>query len=323
MNNTAFIHATQPHRLITPVACWALLGFFFSLFSIAVFSTWVFSADFSPVPITAADMVSAQKIWILRGFEALSLFVAVLVLYIYLLRPLLKGQALPLKGLLLIGALLTYVLDTAINYSDFHMAWNKHAFNMGTWGGFFPGHEGPTRYAEAWFWGPPMYMYFGVALASIQAVAYKLARPLGFWTALACAFVAAFAFDFIAEVAIIRLTEAYAWPYTVASLTVWAGTQYQFPLYESLLVAIYASLYSWLNYSAQADGVSFIERGIEAVPARLRLALRFFAATGFAALCTASYFAGFYGFSQWADSRVEMPAYLQYSDDNWSPASAR
>jgi hypothetical protein len=196
------------------------------------------------------------------------------------------------------------------------MAWNKHAFNVGTWASFVPGHTGPTRYAEALLWGPPMYMYFGVALATIQYWTFRATCKLGKVLALLLAFVVAFVFDLVVESAIIQTTHAYSWSFTIGALSMWEGTQYQFPLYEALLVAIYGSLYSWLDASARSsDGVSFIERGVQYVPLKLQLLTRFFAATGFAALCTAIYFGGFYAFSQFADSRAELPSYLMPSDE--------
>ncbi|AOE86762.1 spirocyclase AveC family protein [Pseudomonas sp. TCU-HL1] len=314
------IRRASAQFLLSPIVLWAMLGALFTCFSFVVFGRWLLSGEFAPVPLTAADEMDAQALLMLRGLEAISLLVAVVALYVYLVRPWVKTGHAPIEGLLLIGALITYVLDTTINFSDYHMAWNKHSFNMGTWGGFFPGHEGPTRYAEAWLWGPPMYMYFGVALATIQLVTLRLARPwLGLSAALVLSFAAAFLFDFLAESAIIHFTEAYAWPYVVGSLTVWPGSRFQFPLYESLLVAIYASLYSWLAHSKRGDGLSFIERGLFELPAGLRLVARLGAATGFAALCTAIYFGGFYLFSQFADIRVELPSYLMYSDDRWLP----
>lgn len=160
-----------------------------------------------------------------------------------------------------------------------------------------------------------MYMYFGVVLAAIQLKVFNWIRPrLGLLAGLLLAFAVAFAFDFIAESVIIRYSHAYAWPYTVGAWSVWAGTQFQFPLYESLLVAVYASLYSVLLHSERGQEMAWIERGSEALSGLLKGVIRLFSATGFAALCTAIYFGGFSLFSQFADSQVAMPAYLQFVD---------
>ena len=311
--------------LASPVLLWAVFGALFSCFSITVFGTWLFSAEaFVAVPISVTDTMPGHTLLLLRGLEGLSMMVAALGLYAYLIKPWLRTGHVPLAGLLLVGALITYVLDTTVNFSDYHMAWNKHSFNRGTWASFFPGHTGPTQYAEAWLWGPPMYMYFGVVLAAIQLKVFDWVRPrLGLFVGLLLAFVAAFAFDFIAESAIIRYSHAYAWPYTVGAWSVWAGTQFQFPLYESLLVAVYASLYSVLLHSERGQKMAWIERGSEVFSGPWKGVVRLFAATGFAALCTAIYFGGFYLFSQFADSQVTMPAYLQFVDPAWSETPVR
>ncbi len=305
-----------------PVLFWALTGLLFSCFSAYVLGAWLLSADaFVAVPITDADAMPARTLSWLRGLEGLSLVVALAGLYAYLIKPWLRTGHAPMAGLLLVGALITYVLDTTVNFSDYHMAWNKHSFNRGTWAAFFPGHTGPTQYAEAWLWGPPMYMYFGVVLAAIQLQVFDRVRlHMGAVGAALLAFTAAFVFDLVAESAIIQLTHAYAWPYTVGGLSLWVGTQFQFPLYESLLVAIYASMYSALIYSGRGKKLPWIERGSEAFAGPVKLLIRLFAATGFAALCTAIYFGGFYLFSQFSDSQVVMPAYLMYADPAWLQA---
>ncbi len=305
--------------LARPALLWAFVGALFSCFSLAVFGAWLFSDAFAAVPLTEADAMPAATLVALRMLEALSVVVALVGLHAYLIRPWMRTGQAPLAGLLLVGALITYVLDTTVNFADYHMAWNKHSFNRGTWAAFFPGHTGPTQYAEAWLWGPPMYMYFGVVLAAVQLQVFDRLRPRwGVAIAAPMAFAAAFVFDLIAESAIIQLTHAYAWPYTIGALSIRAGTQFQFPLYESLLVAIYASLYSALIHSERGAKLAWIERGSEAFSGASLLLIRLFAATGFAALCTAIYFAGFYLFSQFADSQVVMPAYLMYADPAWS-----
>ncbi len=300
--------------LLSPVVCWAFLGAVSCLFSVAIFGQWLASEEFSAVPLSEADAMPVGGVLKIRIVELISTAVALWAFYHYLLKPWQKSGEFRIEGLLLVGALVTYVLDTSINYFGYFMAWNKHAINWGSWGGFFPGHTGPTRYAEALLWGPPMYVYFGVALATIQSWVINKLRGglgLGFAVALMLSFPVVFLFDLLAESAIIR-TEAYAWPNTIGALTLWRGEQYQFPLYESLLVGIYASMYTLLMYSARPDGTTWIERGAERFSGGSRLLVRFLAATGFAMLCTAFYFVGFGVFSLFADNNVAMPEYLMY-----------
>lgn len=302
---------------VAPIVWWAAAGAICFAFSAYVFGQWFLSdTAFAAVPIGPEDAISDAALLKIRAVEVVSTLVALAALYWYCLRPVLGGQKMTMEGLLLLGALVSYVLDTSINYFGYYMAWNKHAINFGTWGGFFPGHVGPTNYAEAWFWGPPMYIYFGVALASIQLAAMGAIRRLsncGFLVAMLLSFPIVFLFDLFAESIIIRLG-AYAWPETVGALTLWKGEIYQFPLYESFLVGVYACMYSALMHYRDAQGLTWIERGVDRFAGGLQLPLRFFAACGFAFLCTFIYFFGFNLFSAFADNTVTMPSYLMYAD---------
>jgi len=313
MNNTA-------KKSFAPIHLWATLGALMCLFSAYIFGQWLLSEEaFRAVPIGPQDTLPEGGKLTIRVVEVLSSLVALTALYIYWLRPLIRERKWPLEGLLLLGALITYSLDTTINYYDYFMAWNKHAVNFGTWGSFFPGHTGPSEYAEAIFWGPPMYLYFGVALASIQRLVVGGSIKIGIKSPIALfitAFAAAFLFDVIVEGTLVRL-EIYAWPHTIKALTLWAGETYQFPLYESFLVAIYATMYSYLLRDKDTYGYTIIERGAQQFEGHKLIAMRFLAATGFAALCTALYFIGFNIISLGADNLVEMPPYLMYSDPNW------
>lgn len=309
--------------VLSPVVLWATLGIVITAFSLWVFGQWFASpTEFVTVPLTEADAMNPRTLLLLRGVEVISTAVALWALWHYLFRPWMKTGHAPITGLALIGALITYVFDTTINYSDFHMSFNKHSFDFGTWAAFFPGHTGPTRYAEAWFWGPPMYLYFGIAVATLQLKVLDIWMPrIGAAGAWALAFATAFVFDMVVEPSIIYFAEGYSWPYTVGALSLFAGTQYQFPLYESLLVAIYGSLYTLLMRSERDQGQTFIERGVDRLPNGLRLPARLMAVTGYASIATMIYFGGFYAFSQFADSRVEQPPYLMYADENWAPPS--
>ena len=297
------------------IVYWALAGLVCCVFSASVFGQWILSdTHFSTVPITAADAVSDAQILRIRIVEILSSLVALAALGFYCLRPVLQGKSIPMEGLLLFGAIVSYVLDTSINYFDYYMAWNKHGINWGTWGAFFPGHTGPTNYAESLFWGVPMYLYFGVALASIQLFVVKHLRRVvncGFMVALLCSFPVVFLFDLVAESTIIR-TGAYSFPNTIGALTVWKGSQFQFPLYESFMVGIYVSMYSLLMHYRDANGLTIIERGVGRFNAGLHFPLRFFAACAFSMLCTAVYFGGFNLFAMFSDNLITLPEYMMY-----------
>lgn len=252
----------------------------------------------------------------IRIFEVISSSIALIALYIFLIRPWLKTGRAPILGLTLIGALISYVIDTTVNYHGYFMAWNVHSINWGTWAAFFPGHTGPTRFAEALFWGPPMYLYFGVLLGLIQyMVIHTAQKRFGFSlvAAVLTSMVVAFFLDLLAEWGIIFFTQAYAWARTISWLTLLPGSQFQFPLYESFAVAIYGTIYSSLIKSSKENRISYIEQGVDRLPGALQLPARFFAATGLANVITAIYFGTFFLFSCYANSQAALPHYLMFS----------
>ena len=78
-------------------------------------------------------------------------------------------------------------------------------------------------------------------------------------------FVFEFLFDFIIENVVIRTTHAYAFAKTYEPLTLWAGEVYQFPIYESILVALVGCVFTWARMEAEERpaGQSPIEVGAE------------------------------------------------------------
>jgi hypothetical protein len=105
---------------------------------------------------------------------------------------------------------------------------------------------------------------------------------------LAIVFVGEFAFDFVVENLAIRLTHGYAYAQTYGPLTLWAGSQFQFPLYESFLVAALGLLYTWMRLQAVSsdDGLSPVERGFDRWSPALQSTVRTLAAIGFCCAAT-------------------------------------
>ncbi|MGF7141150.1 spirocyclase AveC family protein [Roseimarinus sediminis] len=293
---------------------WAGFGIIITLFACFVYGSWIFDSNqFKPVSIPFESM-SAQNILKIRIFETISLLVAIVTLWIYLVKPIMKTGKAPIEGWMLIATLIGYVFDTSINYTDYVMAWNVHSINLGTWGEHFPGHSGPVRYAEGLLWGPSMYMYFGLLLGLIQYNVIEDLKPkIGTLGAVNASFILAFLFDFIVESIIIRTTEVYAYPHIVPALTAFVGHQYQFPLYASFLVATYSTIYVLFIYSSKRSNESFVERGLSTIPVRFQFPIRFLAAVGFTALPIIIYFGGMFFFCQFAETTIVLPQYLKPS----------
>ena len=134
-----------------------------------------------------------------------------------MIRPWRRTGALGLDGKFVIAGLLALVADTFLNAYAYLFAWNANNVNRGSWAAFMPLHNpaSPTRFAEDLLWAPGMYMYFcaGIAILGCQLY-FWLSSRLPQWSlvaVLAVVFVAEFAFDFVMENTVIRLTHAYSY----------------------------------------------------------------------------------------------------------------
>jgi len=162
-----------------------------------------------------------------------------------------------------------------------------------------------------------MYIYFCAALGAVNAAAARRIRrrfPRLSTPSILCLLgIGDFVFDFVVENAIIRLTEGYSFVRTRESLTLWPGEQYQFPIYECVLVVCVAMAFTYARWSADEspDGLSVIERGTYDLPRRLQLPARAFAAIGFcAAVLMICYHLPFNWLSIGGSSFAELPSYL-------------
>jgi hypothetical protein len=131
--------------------------------------------------------------------------------------------------------------------------------------------------------------------------------------ALGVVFLLACVFDFVVENAIIRSTQAYAFAQAPASVTLWAGSQYQFPIYEMLCVAALGTIFTGLRLSAidAPDGVSIVERGFERFRPGLQMPVRVIAVIGFSMTML---FVVYHVVVNWlgtnGDSIARLPSYL-------------
>ena len=221
------------------VTVWAAIGVVWLVVVAHAMFRWVTSdTEFAPAPVLGPDAIPAWNLLALRIFEGLCVVVIAALVWFCVIRPWRRTGALGLDGKFVIAGLLALVADTFLNAYAYLFAWNANNVNRGSWAAFMPLHNpaSPTRFAEDLLWAPGMYMYFcaGIAILGCQLYFWLRSR-LPRWSlvaVLAVVFVAEFAFDFVMENTVIRLTHAYSYA-DYGPLTLWAGSQFQFPIYES------------------------------------------------------------------------------------------
>jgi hypothetical protein len=255
----------------------------------------------------------------LRIFEGLSMALLVYLVWAYVVVPWRRTGALSLDGKLVLGGMAAFIADAFLNCYTYLFAWNANNVNMGVWTAYLPFHNpaASSRYAESLLWGPPMYVYFCAGVAIVGCPAYFALQSrwprLSNVSLLAIVFVGEFAFDFVVENLAIRLTHGYAYAQTYGPLTLWAGSQFQFPLYESFLVASLGLLYTWMRLQAvsSADGLSPVERGFDRWSPALQSTVRTLAAIGFCCAATILiYHLPFNWLGIIGASKAHLPTYL-------------
>ena len=310
--------ATTPTDRSGYIGVWALLGVIWAVIAGSTWIQWFASDQFSATPIPGPDSMGDGTLVALRAVEVISAIVFIGLLWWALIRPYLRDRRIGLDGMLFVGCFIGVITDGILNGWTYLFAFNAHSVNLGSWNGFLPlaANDAP-RYGEALLWGVPMYVYFvlGVSIGGCAIVrALRRRYPaISNAAALGIVFIAACAFDFIVENAIIRGTEGYAFTKTPGSITVWAGHAYQFPLYEMVCVGLLGAIFTGLRLSAQdsPDGLSFVERGVQRLPSGWRRPAQWLAVLGFSAtMLLAVYHFPVNTLGSNGDSIAHVPSYL-------------
>ena len=302
------------------VLIWAPVGVVLAAMAVAVWVQWVLSGDeFGAVGVVGPDSYPTWREVALRVTEALSFVEMAVLIWFVAIIPLRRYGRLGLDAKITAGCLLGCVSDGFLNTQSYLFAWNQHSVNLGSWSSFMPfaSPDHQSRYAEALLWGTPMYTYFciGVAFVGVYVVKRLRARwpEISNAAALAVVFAGAFVFDFVVENLIVRLDHAYAFAQTPAAITLWDGSQYQFPIYESLCVGALGVFFTYLRLSAHdsPDGLSWPERGLHRLPERWRGPASWFAVIGAAmAALILIYHLPFNWFGLIGDSHADLPSYM-------------
>lgn len=300
------------------VSIWALAGCVWLVVALQAVSRWVGSPEFAPIAV-GSDTYPMWRELALRGLEVLSSAVLLGFVWFCIVVPWRRDGRLSLDGKFVIGGVVGAVADGCLNLYTYLFAWNAHSVNRGVWTAFLPFHQ-PTsssRYAEGLLWGVPMYIYFctGAALIGCRVIRRLRTRfpNISNVRAYTVVYLGEFLFGLILENLIIRTTQAYGYVQTPPFLTLFAGSQYQFPVYESLFTAALGVAFTYVRMSSveSEDGVSCIERGYERWHPRLQAFVRLLAVIGFCAIALIMmYHLPFNWLGLGGSSHAALPSYM-------------
>lgn len=278
-----------PRRRSPQVLVWATVGAVMAVVIVQGWTRWLLSGDLRPSP-GGADRMPGWKVWVLHTFEYGGLIASAVIVWIFLLRPLVRQRRLTFDGKLLIACVSMYFWDPLVNYYSFSFAFNTHWFNRGSWAYYIPGFSAPNADLQAQpilgvGLGMYIYMLFGAAIAGTIVLEKLRARYPQAGTARLFLVLAGLVFvgDVVVEWGLIVLCELWAVPAGRTGFALLGGSRYQFTLWQPILVAIHGVGLTAVRYFRDDGGRSFVERGLDDLraPARLKGPMSFLALVGF------------------------------------------
>ena len=279
-----------------PVQWWAALGAGFLALQFYVFARWIASGP-ERTPTGPTPVPEWMKV-ALRAWEVGGIIVTAGVLYWFVLRPCDRDRRLTFDGMLVLCMGLLYWQDPTPNYFNYGaFTYNSYLINFGSWAEFIPGwlaHKTGGSYAEPIIWAGPSYVYaliIGILAANVLMRRLRSRWPnLGNVGLVAAAYAFIVVFDFLLELVMARVG-AITYSGAIKGLTMFHGHYYQFPVYESFLVAGFWTALACLRYFRDDTAHSFVERGVDGLRAteRQRSALRFLALVGVTQIAFLSY----------------------------------
>jgi hypothetical protein len=263
---------TQPESTVKPVRIWAIAGGAILAFQLYVWIRWITGPYFKRVPAGPSDPPTLMKVVLLTWTAVIVLGLPVGIYY-FIVRPWRRERRITLDGMLLVACGLLFFQDPLLNYFNTWSTYNSWMFNRGSWVQHIPGwvsYGEPGRMmAEPLLMNAPGYSY-GVLLCTILGC-WVMRRTKARWPNISnvgligVLVVWTFFFDLVMEGLFLMPMGLYIYPGAIKSLSINAGTYYQWPVYEGLMWGGVQAGLCALRYFTDDRGRTFVERGLERV----------------------------------------------------------
>jgi len=254
-------------------------------------TAWVVSGDFTPNTIGRGEEPDWYVI-VVRCVEVFfGLIVSGWILWHFVAKPKLRTGSFSFDGLFFLACWLMFFQEPWMNWINVQFLYATTFLNFGSWLGQIPGWSLPNGelipvplvYGMAYLWMLGLGAYAGSRYMARQRrknpdrSSPRLVAQTFAWMVV---------IDLVVESLMVHL-QLISYPRTIPELTLWAGTDHQFPLYECLAWPGTFILLSCLHFFRDDQGRSWPERGIDRLRIRsgkLKTLARFAAIAGFGQL---------------------------------------
>ena len=307
------VQAIHPSR---PVVVWAALGAISLIVIVITVTQWIMSPEFKPAPTGNDILPEAIRYWII-SLEVFFTGGAVVMWWIYLVKPWITSGHITWDGRLLLAAATIWYQDPIDNYFNFTFTYNAHFHNMSSWANFIPGWVSPRgeNFGEPYFFMGSFFMwvFFGSSVLGCWILdRFKQRFPsISMLSRMGIMFVVFAILDFLFE-SLLTHTQVYAYVAVYSPLSFWVGTPEQFPLYESTGIGAACAAFVALRYFRDDHGYSFFERGMQHLKIRegsKRLVSLLCLVTATQVFALVLFFGQYQWFALKADTVAKYPSY--------------
>jgi hypothetical protein len=258
----------EPRRIV-PVKWWATLGALILAFIAYVLIHWVTGPYFERVPTGPTDPPTYMKVAIVI-FQAVSIPVAIGLIYWFAVRPLIRERRLPLDGMLVLAFFTLWFQDPLSAYGGHWFTYNSWAINWGSWVHSVPGWlsngKPGAMLVEPILIIPGVYVYVFVITMFLGAWVMRRAKArwprIGNVALIGLCFASMVAFDIVLEGVIFMPLGIWEYP-GGRGVAIFSGTYHAFPVNEIVTVSLTFTAVACLRYFRNDRGQTLVERGSE------------------------------------------------------------
>lgn len=256
----------EESRPSNPALFWVVTGAAWVALMVYVWAAWIISGDFK-TNTTGRGEEPRWYVYLIHSWEIFALIVSLIILWYYVIRPKVKTGHFTFDSLFFIACASLCFQEPWINWNSLQFLYSTTSINFGSWTAHIPGWSSPNSELvplslwalSAYFWLVGIPAYAGSRFMGWM----RTHRPgLSRFNMIALTYLAFCVFDVILESFITR-TQLFNYGSTVPSLTLWAGTDHQFPIYETISWAGTYTVLTSLHYFRNDRGLSLPERGVE------------------------------------------------------------
>ena len=245
---------------------WILNGALWLGLMAYVWTAWVASGDFKTNKIGRGSEPD-WYVTLMRSWEVFALVVTVAIFWWFVLRPKIKTGRLTFDGLFFLGCAAICFQEPWINWTSLQFLYSTTSINFGSWTGHIPGWSSPNPELvplslwalTAYFWLVGIPAYGG---SKLMGWLRRRDPAISRLRMILYAYGAFCVFDILLESFITR-TQLFSYGSVDPQLSLFAGTDHQFPLYETVSWAGTYTVLACLHFFRDDQGRSLPERGID------------------------------------------------------------